>query len=44
MTSVDASELKADEFVNMWEVSSMFDPKDFGVIRRTEKNQALQAF
>ena len=25
VTSVDASELKADEFVNMWEVSSMFD-------------------
>ena len=44
VTSIDASELKADDFVNMWEVSSMFDPKSFGVIRRTEKKPSFASF
>ena len=44
LTSVDASELKADEFVNMWEVSSMFDPKSFGLVRRVEKKPSFVSF
>lgn len=44
VTSVDASELKADEFINMWEVSSMFDPKSFGIVRRVEKKPSFSHF
>ena len=44
VTSADASELKADDFVNMWETCSMFDPKSFSIIRRLEKKPSFSNF
>ena len=42
--TADASELKDDDFRNLWEVSSIFEPKNFALIRRVEKKLSFANF
>ena len=44
VTSADASELKADDFVNMWETCSMFDPRVFQLFAVLKRNLRFQIF